>query len=103
MKVLWNGRYRAAGAAIIQDGKIQFGKIQFGKTWFGRMQSMEIQFGEIHFKEKWLEKYSFKTYQELRMLSLSQEIYDQKVILNNIALNCQQCNQKYLFKIENSE
>ena len=34
-----------------------------------------------------------KTSQELRMLSLSQAILDHKVILNNVVLNCQQCNQ----------
>ena len=34
-----------------------------------------------------------KTSQELRTLSLSQAIHNQKVILNNVVLNCQQCNQ----------
>ena len=34
-----------------------------------------------------------ETSQELRMLSLSQAIYDHQVILNNVVLNCQQYNQ----------
>ena len=34
-----------------------------------------------------------KTSQELRTLSLSQAIHNHKVILNNVVLNCQQCNQ----------
>ena len=34
-----------------------------------------------------------KTSQELRMLSLLQAIHNHKVILDNVVLNCQQCNQ----------
>ena len=34
-----------------------------------------------------------KTSQELRTLSLAQAIHNNKVILINVVLNCQQCNQ----------
>ena len=72
------------------DNLTEIGKLYQGvniSSFIRRIQGGWIWIATIEMKQSW------KTSQELRMLSLSQAIHDHKVILNNVVLNCQQCNQ----------